>query len=236
MTFPDILASMNAQNSVEQVANSAVEPAQALSEMAYKALMGMLLSGELAPNELVTERQIALRLGMSRTPMREAVRRLEGGRFFERQRNGALVVRALPLEEFMNILNVRRLLEGEAARLAVGRVPLAELEHLKDRIGQALKLPDDAVTPEFSASDRDLHALIAAASGNPVLRQMIDDLKTRTVMFRFGRLPERRKTVCAEHLAIIDALMVGDGQKAQQAMQDHIDQVRLTILAKLGGQ
>lgn len=208
----------------------------ALSEMAHKAMMGMLMSGELAPNELVTERQIALQLGISRTPLREAVRRLEGERYLERQRSGALVVRALPVEEFMHILNVRRLVEGEAARLAAGRVPLAELEHIKSRIGEALKLPDDAVTPEFAASDRDLHALIAQASGNPVLQQVIDDLKTRTSMFKFGRLPSRRKSVCAEHLEIIEALIAADGPRAQKAMQEHVDQVRLMILARLGGQ
>lgn len=213
------------------------EPAsEALSEFAHKALMGMLLSGELAPNELVTERQIALQLGISRTPLREAVRRLEGQRFFERQRSGALVVRALPVEEYMHILNVRRLVEGEAARLAAGRVNLAELGKLKGRIAQALALPDDAVTPEFDASDRDLHGLIAAACGNPVLQQVIEDLKTRTSMFRFGRLPSRRRAVCAEHLEIIEALAAGDPQRAQKAMQDHVDQVRLTILARLGGQ
>ncbi len=227
---------MNTKSSAESGATQDAEPTLALSELAHKAMMGMLLSGELAPNEVVTERQIALQLGISRTPLREAVRRLEGERFLERQRSGALVVRALPVEEYMHILNVRRLLEGEAARLAAGRVPLAELEHLKSRIGEALKLPDDAVTPEFAASDRDLHALIAAACGNPVLQQVIDDLKTRTSMFKFGRLPSRRKSVCAEHLAIIDALIAGDAQRAQQAMQDHVDQVRLTILARLGGQ
>lgn len=208
----------------------------ALSEVAHKALMAMLLTGELEPNELVTERQIALRLGISRTPIREAVRRLEGERFLERQRSGALVVRPLPIEEFMHILNVRRLVEGEAARLAAGKVPAPELERLKLRIGDALKLPEDAVTPEFTESDRDLHALIATASGNPVLQQIIDDLKTRTSMFRFGRLPDRRKAVCAEHLEIIEALISGDGPRAQNAMQRHIDQVRLTILARLGGQ
>ena len=231
-----ILQPMQAKIQDVSDAEPALEPALALSELAHKAMMGMLLSGELAPNEVVTERQIALQLGISRTPLREAVRRLEGERFLERQRSGALVVRALPVEEYMHILNVRRLVEGEAARLAAGRVPRAELEHLKSRIGEALKLPDDAVTPEFAASDRDLHALIAQASGNPVLQQVIDDLKTRTSMFRFGRLPSRRKSVCAEHLAIIDALIAGDAQRAQQAMQDHVDQVRLTILARLGGQ
>jgi DNA-binding GntR family transcriptional regulator len=200
----------------------------ALSAVAHKAMMGMLLSGELAPNELVTERQIALKLGISRTPLREAVRRLEGERYLERQRNGALVVRPLPIEEYMHILNVRRLVEGEAARLAAGRVPRAELEQIKNRINEALKLPEDAITPEFAES--------AQFCGNPVLRQIIDDVRTRTSMFRFGRLPSRRKIVCAEHLAIIDALMAGDAKLAQESMQEHVDQVRLMILSRLGGQ
>jgi DNA-binding GntR family transcriptional regulator len=224
------------KTATQRKATEAHDPSLALSEVAHKALMGMLVSGELAPNELITERQIALQLGISRTPLREAVRRLEGERYLERQRSGALVVRALPVEEFMHILNVRRLVEGEAARLAAGRVQSAELEPIKRRISKVLSLPDNAVTPEFAASDRDLHTLIAQSSGNPVLQQVISDLKIRTAMFRFGRLPSRRKIVCAEHLAIIDALMAGDAERSQVAMQNHVDQVRLTILARLGGQ
>lgn len=235
-TPQELLVYTHAMNSKSTAIEQDPTPAEALSEFAHKALMGMLLSGELAPNELVTERQIAMQLGISRTPLREAVRRLEGQRFLERQKSGALVVRALPVEEYMNILNVRRLVEGEAARLAAGRVPRAELEKLKERIAQALELPEDAMTPDFDASDRDLHGLIAAASGNPVLQQVIEDLKTRTSMFRFGRLPSRRKAVCAEHLEIIEALIAGDSLRAQKAMQEHVDQVRLTILARLGGQ
>ena len=216
--------------------DAAEEPAPALSDVAHRALMGMLLSGELAPNEVLTERQIAMKLGISRTPLREAVRRLEGERFLERQRSGALVVRPLPIEEYMHIVNVRRLLEGETARLAAGKVPAIELGQIRQRIEEAMTLPDDVVTPEFAASDRDLHGLIASCSGNPVLQQIIHDLRMRTSMFRFGRLPERRKTVCAEHLAIIDALSAGDGDEARRAMQHHVDRVRLTILARLGGQ
>ena len=211
-------------------------PNLALSERAHQAVMAMLMSGELAPSEVVTERQIALQLGISRTPLREAVRRLEGERLLERQRGGALVVRAMPVEEYMHVLAVRRLLEGEAARLAAGRTPRADLDRLRHRIEQALALPNDAVTPEYLASDRDLHTSIAEASGNPVLQQMIQDLRTRTAMFRFGRLPDRRHIVCAEHLKIIDALADGDSARAQQSMHDHIDQVRLTILARLGAQ
>lgn len=212
------------------------EPGVALSEHAYRSLMAMILSGELGPNELITERQIAAQFGVSRTPLREAVRRLEGARLLERQRSGALVVRALPVEEYMHVLHVRRLLESEAARLAAGRMPPAVLETLRERARAVLAQPDDAPLPEGPSGDEDLHAAIAAAAGNPVLEQAIADLRTRTAMFRFGRLPGRRRVVIGEHLKILDALAAGDSEGARRAMEAHIEQVRATIIARLSGQ
>lgn len=207
-----------------------------LSEMAYQAVMSMLLKGEMAPNEVVTERQIAAKLGISRTPLREATRRLEGERILERQRSGTLVVRPLPVDEFMHILGVRRVLEGEAARLAAGHADPVQLEQLRERTLEMRDLPDGSpLPPEYAEADRDLHLLIATASGNPVLAQFIEDLRKRTAMVRFGRLPARRATVCDEHIAIIDALAAGDAAQAQTAMQHHIDRVRATILERLGG-
>ncbi|WP_281068662.1 GntR family transcriptional regulator [Ramlibacter agri] len=210
-------------------------PDVSLSEHAHRSLMGMILSGQLGPNEVVTERQIALQLGISRTPLREAVRRLEGQRLLHRQQSGALVVRALPIEEYMHILHVRRLLEGEAARLAAGKVPREELDVLRSRIDAVLSLPETAPLPEAAGEDEDLHRVIAAAAGNPVLEEMIATLRTRTAMFRFGRMPGRRKVVMEEHRAIVDALASGDGEAARRAMEHHIDQVRQTLLARLSG-
>jgi DNA-binding GntR family transcriptional regulator len=205
---------------------------RSLSERAHRALMGMILSGELAPTEVITERQIAIQLGVSRTPLREAIRRLEGARLLERQRSGVLVVRALPIEEYISILDVRRLLESDAARLAAGQIPLEELERLRRRAQAVLALPEDAVIPAAS-EDEDLHLMIAANAGNPVLEEMILALRTRTSMFRFGRFPARRRDVMREHLAIVDALASGNGTLAQQAMEQHLDQVRATIIARL---
>src|SRR6478735_3647448 len=105
-----------------------------LSTVAYGAVLDMILRGTIAPGELVTERLIAARLGMSRTPVREAVRRLEGEGTLERQRSGALVVRPYSMEEFLQALAVRRLLEGEAARLAAGKVSPAILAAARERI------------------------------------------------------------------------------------------------------
>lgn len=201
-----------------------------LSTVAYGALLDMILRGTIAPGELVTERQIAARLGMSRTPVREAVRRLEGEGTLERQRDGALIVRPYSMEEFLQALAVRRLLEGEAARLAAGKVAPAILAAARERTE---RLRRDGLAETARQDDRDFHAAIAEASGNPVLATTISDLRKRTAMFRLGRLPERVDQVCDEHLTILDALASGDGDAARTAMQNHIDNVRAHLLQRL---
>lgn len=210
------------------------EPDLPLSERAYRSLQSMILSGELAPAEVITERQLALQLGISRTPLREAIRRLEGARLLERQKSGALVVRSLPIEELINILDVRRVLEGEAARLAAGHVPLPVLERIRQRAKAVLEL---SITTKLSEppDEEELHLLVADAADNPVLKEVIIDMRTRTGMFRFGRQPARRHEVAKEHLAVVDALQSGDGEAARRAMEHHIEQVRSTIIAKLTG-
>ena len=203
---------------------------QKLSVVAYGALLDMILRGAIAPGEPVTERLIAARLGMSRTPVREAVRRLEGEGTLERQRSGALVVRPYSMETFLHVLAVRRLLEGEAARLAAGKMGPAVLGEMRERIA---RLRREGLGATARRDDRDFHAAIAHASGNPVLATTIGDLRKRTAMFRLGRLPERLDQVCDEHLAIVDALASGDGEAARTVMQHHIDSVRAHLLQRL---
>ena len=203
---------------------------QKLSAVAYGAVLDMILRGAIAAGEPVTERLIAARLGMSRTPVREAVRRLEGEGTLERQRSGALVVRPYSMETFLHALAVRRLLEGEAARLAAGKIAPAVLAEARERIA---RLRVEGLGQSARQDDRDFHTAIARASGNPVLATAIDDLRKRTAMFRLGRLPERLDQVCDEHLAIVEALESGDGEAARAAMQGHIDNVRVHLLQRL---
>ena len=201
-----------------------------LSTVAYSAVLDMILRGTIAAGELVTERQIATRLGISRTPVREAVRRLEGEGTLERQRDGSLVVRPYSMEDFLHALAVRRLLEGEAARLAAGKVSREALDAARERIA---RLRTEGLEDAARQGDRDFHAAVAEASGNPVLATAISDLRKRTAMFRLGRLPERLDQVCDEHLTIVEALASGDGEAARAAMQAHIDNVRGHLLQRL---
>ena len=103
------------------------------------------------------------------------------------------------MEEFLHALAVRRLLEGEAARLAAGKVSPELIAAARERIA---RLRREGLGDAARQDDRDFHAAIAAASGNPVLATTIADLRKRTAMFRLGRLPERVDQVCDEHLAI----------------------------------
>src|SRR6187551_3603522 len=128
-----------------------------LSTVAYGAVLDMILGGAIEPGELVTERQIATRLGMSRTPVREAVRRLEGEGTLERQRSGALIVRPYSMEEFLHVLAVRRLLEGEAARLAAGKVSPPILAAARERVD---RLRREGIGDAARQEDRDFHAAI----------------------------------------------------------------------------
>jgi DNA-binding GntR family transcriptional regulator len=207
---------------------------RSLAHLAYQGLMGILLSGELRPNDVIMERRIAEKLGISRTPLREAIRRLEGEKILQRQKGGAIVVCPMSMEDFLNILGVRRLLEGEAARKAAGHIPAEALSGFRERI-LAVAAGDDSASVAAQELGRELHLCIAHAAGNQVLASVIEDLGKRTRLFirLFMRISERRAQVCEEHLALVDALLDHDGDRARASMERHIDNVRAYILDKL---
>jgi DNA-binding GntR family transcriptional regulator len=202
-----------------------------LSEVAYARLLDMLRERRLRPNDHINERHLARELNVSRTPLREAVRRLEGEKILERQSSGILVVRPMSIEDLLYICQVRRLVEGEAARRAAGRISVPDLERLRKRY-LALKAQNGPLRVSDQSSNRhDLHRMIAEACGNPELASIIADLKNRSKLLRLG-VPER--IAYDEHLPIIDALIKGNGEEAKAAMQRHIDALRMYALEKLG--
>jgi DNA-binding GntR family transcriptional regulator len=207
---------------------------RSLAHKAYEGLMGILYSGELRPNDVIMERRLAEKLGISRTPLREAIRRLEGEKLLRRQKGGAIVVCPMSIEDFLNILSVRRLLEGEAARKAAGRVSVEELLGFRDRI-MAVAAADESGSSAAQELGRELHLCIAHASGNNVLASVIEDMGRRTRLFirLFMRVSERRTQVCEEHLALISALLDNDGERAKASREQHIDNIRAYILDKL---
>jgi DNA-binding GntR family transcriptional regulator len=209
---------------------SEAEPESSRSEAAYQGLLKILISGELRPNDVIMERRIAERLQVSRTPLREAVRRLEGEKLITRQSAGTLVVSPMSTEDFLNILQVRRILEGEAARRAASRISSDELQKIREQM-VAVRNGGQPPGTDPNSLGRQLHELIAQAASNPILSSMIEDLGKRTRLFM--RVPEWRSQVTNEHLAIIDSLLLRDSEGARIAMEKHIDHLRVYILDKL---
>lgn len=206
-----------------------------LAHKAYEGLLGILFSGELRPNDVIMERRIAEQLGISRTPLREAIRRLEGEKLLQRQSGGAIVVCPMSIEDFLNILSLRRLLEGEAARKAAGHMSAQELLSFRERIRTlATKEEPDSLAARQELG-RELHMCIARSADNQVLASVIEDMGKRTRLFirLFMRITDRRVQVCEEHMALINALLESDGERARACMERHIDNIRAFVLDKL---
>lgn len=214
-------------------------PEKRLAIQAYEQVLDMIMGGQLKPGTLIQERRLAEHLGMSRTPMRDGLLMLESEGLLERQGAKGLQVKYLALDDFIENLNVRRLLEPDAARSAAGRVPAEILESLKT---QLLDLLDRAVAgegqperAEVRSIDDDLHGAIGMAAGNRRMAAIILTLRRQTQIFDLRSVPERFESTCREHLAIVEALAAGDGEAAAEAMRTHLDGVRRSIVARLSG-
>lgn len=210
------------------------DPVRGLAEQAYDAVLDLVVSQVLQAGDIVPERMLAQRIGVSRTPLREALRRLEGERVLERREAGKLFVRSVSVEDFMEVLHIRRMLEADAAARAAGRIPDAALDDLQRRLERLLSDGDPAA-PEHQATDDDLHRLVAEAAGNRLAAEVIGDLRRRTRMFSMRRMPERFEPICREHLAIIAALRKDDGAAAAEAVAHHLDSVKDSIIRRLLG-
>lgn len=208
------------------------ENAESLAQRAYRAVLSKIMDGTLRAREVVQEGKLASDLGLSRTPVREAVGKLEGEGFLVR--NGRVVmVQELTLTDYLEILHMRRLLECEAAALAAeaGRIAEADLRALRQQIESL----DDAAGAEAHWNlDTKIHNMIAGASGSRILAQTVSDLRQRTLLFGLDRLPGRLRNGRVEHLAIVDAILAGDRTGAAAAMRQHLDNTRAEVLGRLG--
>ena len=206
-----------------------VAPPLSATDLAYQTLKREILSNLLAPGTSISIENYVHSLKLSRTPVREAVLRLEREGLIEvRPRQGTFVA-PLDLRQIRELYAVRRLLEGEAARLAASRIPRDPLDSLL----QELKSLHDPRT--LFERGQAVHALCAQYCGNQTLRQMLESVQDHFIRFRSLSLqiPEKLLSSHREHLAILEALAVPDGDLAQQRMHLHFDHAAAYLLETL---
>ena len=192
-----------------------------LSQKAYGVLAKMILERRLPAGAAVVEQSLAGELGVSRTPLRQALQRLEGEGLMYKAENRSYVVRKVDLREYLQSLRMRELIEAEAAMLSAARVPHKEVAKARANlhIVQA-SIPYDMLA--HWRSDDEVHELVIANCGNDVMSRMLRSLRVTTKLFEIERLSERLEPDSRQHELILDALEARDGKAARRALGAHI--------------
>jgi DNA-binding GntR family transcriptional regulator len=196
-----------------------------ISEQAYQYLRSLILARELGPGDVFTERKLAEQIKASRTPLRAAINRLVGEGLVSRLSNGSIVIRQVAIEELMEILVIRRLLEGEAAAQAAHRSTPGSVDAILEKSRAIVSDPSLEFDP-FWEYDDEFHLFIADASGKPMLAQYIRNLRDKARMAHVVRMEKNFEQQAREHIAVLQAVADKKPDEARQAMADHIDRVR----------
>ncbi len=203
--------------------------APSMADRAYAYLTERLSNGELRGGDVIQESRLAEKLKLSRTPIRDALGRLEGEGLLTRS-GRALIVRRVTVKEFLDMLHVRRLIEPEAAFLAAGKLDTSLLASLKEKI---LSTPADQNSAELIALDESINFNIVGALRNDCLADLVRNLRRRTRLFELTEFPSKTSSGRTEDLKLIDALIMNNAQKAKMAMLEHLDILRDEVIERI---
>jgi DNA-binding GntR family transcriptional regulator len=206
-----------------------------LRDVVFHTLRQAILRGELEPGERLMEIHLAERLGVSRTPIREAIRKLElEGLVVMIPRRGA-VVASITEKDLQDVLEVRRTLEVLAAEVACDRITPELLEELEkaEKDFQALKDTEDVT--ELAAADVHFHEVIYSATDNPRLISILNNLREQMYRYRLEYLKdhESHERLNRDHQEIYTAIKNGDKSTVRAIIIEHIDNQREAILQSI---
>ncbi|VTZ51133.1 GntR family transcriptional regulator [Methylocella tundrae] len=208
--------------------------AHSLVDAIARQLEGAIFSGELAPGAKLSELGLAKRLGVSRGPLREAIRRLEGRKLIQRIPNIGARVAELSPRDLHDVLVVREALEGMACRCAAEQMDDGEISSLRDLLNEHGR--QEAVSAGTGyyqeGKDFDFHFRIIKASKNERLIGMLcNDLYDLLRVYRYksSTLQGRARKAFHEHEVIVDALAGRDPDRAEAAMRRHLRNARAHI-------
>lgn len=208
-----------------------------LAERVFQQLQDAIVRGELAPGSKITEPGLSRAYGISRGPLREAMRRLEAHRLIERVPHvGARVVK-LSMKELLELFDVREALESMAARLAAEHMTAGEIAGLRDVLAVHERQADLKKGEAYfqREGDLDFHFRIVQGSHNKMLMGMLcDDLYYLVRLYRtqFSASGTRPQHAFVEHHRIVDAIEAGDAELAELLMRRHVSASRSNVVER----
>ena len=198
--------------------------APSLADRAYYELRRLIISLELAPGSAIKEPALTARLGIGRTPVREALRRLALERLVEVYPRRGMFVTTVDVRDLARLCEVRAVLEPEAARLAAERATRADLEGINALLEEltAERRRDDGLLIEL---DERIHRAIYRCTHNQLLEETLEWYYTHALRIwalALDRAPDLQGAVL-EHHALLDAIARGQGERASDLMRAHVE-------------
>lgn len=203
-----------------------------LREIVYEELKREILVGEIAPGTRMMEIELADEMGVSRTPVREAIRKLEKeGLVTIEPRKGAYAS-DVSIKDMVDVLEVREDLEAMAAALAAQRVTEDEKKALLDATLEYQKAVESEQTEDIIRCDEGFHQLIVNCSGNKTLIQLFSQVQELALRFRYLYYDDfsRYERMPLEHREIEEAILSGNFEEARVAAGEHVKKLKQFVI------
>lgn len=202
-----------------------------LTTLAYNSIKEYILEGRLDENSRLTEEFLSTQLGISKSPIREALNRLETEGLIRIEPRKGAILRKLSPEEVAELYDLREALEAHVVRTArLGPALIAELRASLKRQRQQLKANDRT---HYIEEDVHFHAVLAEATGNGHLCAVLENLQNQIWLSRRKSYDLSSSTAPDFHEGILEALDAADRVKAEEAMREHIQNVKGRLVAFL---
>ena len=206
-------------------------------EMVMLTLRQAILTGRFMPGDRLMEIQLAMQMGVSRTPVREAIKNLNAEGLVEMIPNKGAYVSSISEKGVMDVLEVRRTLEGLAVSRAVRRIDGEGLKELNEARLDCVRASSAGEIHEMAEADIRFHDVILGSTGNDRLVEIMNNLADRIYRYRYEFIkdPSHHPAILLEHDKVYEAILDRNEDLAVTAMQTHIDQQAKGIIMSLRG-
>ena len=208
-----------------------------LCDQVFSRLADEIVLGKLPPGTHLDEQDIADRCGVSRTPVREALKQLAATGLANYRPHRGSVVRCLTASDLDLMFEAIAELEASCARYAALRMSSGERESLRSSYAQCQQAAHDQDMEQYDRSNREFHSLIFNGAHNPFLQETTGALRGRVMPFRRGQFvnPGRVAQSLIEHSRVVNAILAGDADAAGREMRSHLLSARAAAAHVAGG-
>ncbi|MGG1399009.1 GntR family transcriptional regulator [Bacillus salipaludis] len=202
------------------------------TEVAYQFIRQKIMEGTFKPSQKLVESELAEIIGVSRNTIKKALLKLEQENLVSLEENKGATIKSFSLEEIINYLEIREILEGLIAKTAATNISDSNLIQLEETVEKMKDHLDNNRFDEYSKCNHIFHNIIYEASTNAQAVEMVQKIKNQLQRLQLKTIlvPGRNQDSLKEHEKILNALKAKDGQWSEDAVKFHVSKVRKTIV------